>query len=244
MATLKQRLHKKNSSGSYDTIHLETSSSLVLRPSGRSVEQDLADFLPEVQDNDNVPESLKSNKLVVGSSKAFILGKSISLGSTGIPSGIIAMWSGASDKIPSGWLLCNGSNGTPDLRNRFVVGAGDKYSVGSTGGSDSVTLSTDQIPSHTHTFTGEVKLSGLTCSSAGAHTHSYKIYSSPGDVSAPGGVVCAGYAVGGITSSSAGAHTHTISGSGTATGTNSNTGGGSSHENRPPYYALCYIMKQ
>ena len=63
MATLKQRLHRKNSSGGYDTVHMETQSSLVLRPSGRSVEQDLTDFLPEVQVSDNVPESLKHNKL-------------------------------------------------------------------------------------------------------------------------------------------------------------------------------------
>lgn len=196
---------------------------------------------------------LKSNKLVIGSSKAFILGKSISLGSTGIPSGIIAMWSGASNAVPSGWLLCNGSNGTPDLRNRFVVGAGDKYAVGNTGGSDSVTLTNDQIPSHTHTFTGEVKLSGLTCSSAGAHTHIVSL----GDIYTigPYSDQCSGSSrsvrinraeTNGTYQAalSAGAHTHTISGSGTATGTNSNTGGGGSHENRPPYYALCYIMKQ
>lgn len=60
MATLKQRLHRKNSSGTYDTVYLETSSSLVLRPSGNTVEDDLANFLPEVQDSDSVPESLKS----------------------------------------------------------------------------------------------------------------------------------------------------------------------------------------
>lgn len=60
MATLKQRLHRKNSSGSYDTVHLETSSSMVLRPNGNTVEDDLANYLPEVQDSDNVPESLKS----------------------------------------------------------------------------------------------------------------------------------------------------------------------------------------
>lgn len=62
MATLKQRLHKMNSSGSYDTVHLETESSLVLRPSGRTVEQDLTDYLPEVQDSDTVPESLRCHK--------------------------------------------------------------------------------------------------------------------------------------------------------------------------------------
>ena len=58
MATLKQRLHRKNSSNTYDTVHLESSSDLILRPSGRTVEQDLADYLPEVQANDNVPQSL------------------------------------------------------------------------------------------------------------------------------------------------------------------------------------------
>ena len=76
MATLKQRLHRKNSSGTYDTVHLESSSDLILRPSGRTVEQDLADYLPQVQNNDNVPESL--NKLIIGITKAFVNKKSIS----------------------------------------------------------------------------------------------------------------------------------------------------------------------
>ena len=58
MATLKQRLHRKNASGTYDTIHFESASDLILRPSGRTVEQDLTDYLPEVQDSDNVPQSL------------------------------------------------------------------------------------------------------------------------------------------------------------------------------------------
>jgi hypothetical protein len=67
MATLTQRLHRKNSSGSYDTVHLETSSSLVLRPSGRTVEEDLAAYLPKVQDSDDVPESLKSGLVATAS---------------------------------------------------------------------------------------------------------------------------------------------------------------------------------
>lgn len=70
MATLKQRMHKKNSSGSYDTVHLETSSSLVLRPSGRTVEQDLADYLPKTQASDTPPSTLKPS-LVVGLSKFY-----------------------------------------------------------------------------------------------------------------------------------------------------------------------------
>tara|TARA_S200000501_G_scaffold57190_1_gene47379 strand:+ start:1907 stop:2905 length:999 start_codon:yes stop_codon:yes gene_type:complete len=58
-------------------------------------------------------------------------------GIQGIPTGVIMIWSGASDAIPSGFVLCNGSNSTPDLRNRFIVGAADTYSVGATGGATS-----------------------------------------------------------------------------------------------------------
>lgn len=62
MATLKQRVHRMNSSGSYDTVHYETSSDLVLRPSGRTVEQDLTDYLPKVQNSDTAPSSLVRGK--------------------------------------------------------------------------------------------------------------------------------------------------------------------------------------
>ena len=66
----------------------------------------------------------------------------------GVPSGAILMWSGSVASIPSGWSLCDGTNSTPDLRNRFVVGAGDTYSVDATGGSaDAI------VVSHTHTIT-------------------------------------------------------------------------------------------
>ena len=58
-----------------------------------------------------------------------------------IPTGIISMWSGALNAIPSGWALCNGENGTPDLRDKFVVGAGGNYGVGATGGAASASVS-------------------------------------------------------------------------------------------------------
>jgi hypothetical protein len=63
-----------------------------------------------------------------------------------VPAGVILLWSGSIASIPSGWNLCDGTNGTPDLRNRFVVAAGDTYAVGATGGADSVTLDATKSP--------------------------------------------------------------------------------------------------
>ena len=71
MATLKQRLWRKNASGTYDTIHQETESGMILRPSGRTVEADLAAYLPEYQDSDDVPKSLKDGKILVCNSKVY-----------------------------------------------------------------------------------------------------------------------------------------------------------------------------
>ena len=85
-----------------------------------------------------------------------------------IPSGVIVMWSGSIATIPSGWALCNGAGGTPDLRDRFVVGAGSSYAVGNTGGANTVTLTTSNIPSHTHSISG----SGTTSGQSNDHTHS------------------------------------------------------------------------
>lgn len=68
----------------------------------------------------------------------------------GIPTGVIVIWSGASDAVPSGWALCDGTNGTPDLRDRFVLGAGVTHVVGESGGSEEVTLTVGQMPPHRH----------------------------------------------------------------------------------------------
>lgn len=71
MATLKRRLHRNNGAG-YDTVHFETESSLVLRPSGRTVEQDLADYLPEVQASDSVPNTLKGGHIKVCKDRIYV----------------------------------------------------------------------------------------------------------------------------------------------------------------------------
>ena len=123
--------------------------------------------------------------------------------------GMIIMWNSTVATIPTGFVLCDGSNGTPDLRGRFVVGhhpSNNDYDINDTGGSESVTLTVAQMPSHKHDTTFDNK----------------KYF--------PGG---------GSTSISFGG----AGGYPADTFSMSNEGGGQSHENRPPYYALCYIMK-
>lgn len=148
-----------------------------------------------------------------------------------VPSGGIILWSGSVAAIPSGWFLCNGANGTPNLQDRFIVGAGSGYAVGATGGADTVALSAANMPAHTHTFSA-------TTGAGGAHTHDLKV----GDGYQGGGIYLdqgaenGGYYSSGFTSG-VGDHTHTVS------GTTASAGSGTAHENRPPYYALAYIMK-
>ena len=82
-----------------------------------------------------------------------------------IPTGLISMWSGSLTTVPEGWALCNGENGTPDLTDRFIVGAGNNYAVGDVGGEDLVTLVDSDLPYHRHS-------SGtLDNSSSGGHSH-------------------------------------------------------------------------
>jgi microcystin-dependent protein len=70
-----------------------------------------------------------------------------------VPSGIIVAWSGTLLNIPGGWALCNGANSTPDLTDRFILGAGGGRSAGVSGGAENMILTIDQIPSHTHQIT-------------------------------------------------------------------------------------------
>jgi len=161
-----------------------------------------------------------------------------------IPSGGIIMWSGLITSIPTGWGLCDGSNGTPDLRNRFVVGAGDQYDRNDTGGADSVTLTEAQMPSHNHGMSteGNHSHSGST-STDGEHTHRYGQNRTTGESGSD--VIASAYAFDDFSTSSAGSHSHSlnINSNGDHTHTINNTGGGDSHENRPPYLALAFIMK-
>jgi hypothetical protein len=135
-------------------------------------------------------------------------------------SGVIVMWSGSIATIPTGWVLCNGSNSTPDLRNRFVVGAGSTYAVAATGGSaDAV------VVSHTHTATSVVTDPG--------HFH--------GSVFAPSGSSLGDQRSSNI--SSMDGNTGTATTGITVATTNASTGVSGTNANLPPYYALAFIMK-
>ena len=191
-----------------------------------------------------------------------------SSGSSGttIPIGVIVLWYGLANAIPTGWNLCDGANNTPDLRDRFIIGGGGSglggsYNPGTTGGSASVTLTENQLPSHSHTQ------SNHTHTFSGSGTTNTPVPELLGDVRRIGeGFRAYGTCSGvftkeldgnnAITESSSNSpvagfsmdatHTHTVSISGTTGNADPSTnaaGGGNPVDILPPYYALCYIMK-
>ena len=148
-----------------------------------------------------------------------ILG-TIPAASSTLPTGMILLWSGSIGSIPAGYLLCDGNNSTPDLRNRFIVGAGSTYSVNQTGGSaDAI------VVSHTHT---------ATVTDPG-HTHTVVV----GNQSAVNGSVSGGGSIA-TTSPSTLTTASSVTSISVANATSGTSGTGA---NLPPYYALCYIMK-
>ena len=102
---------------------------------------------------------------------------SITSASTNIvPIGIIVMWNGSTTNIPVGWILCDGTNGTPDLRDRFIVGAGSTYITGGAGtgrgGSNTAVLTVANLPSHTHTVPNHTHTIQNHTHSTPNHSHS------------------------------------------------------------------------
>jgi microcystin-dependent protein len=138
-------------------------------------------------------------------------------------SGMIMMWSGSIASIPSGWVLCNGSNSTPDLRDRFVVGAGSTYAVGATGGSANATLvshthtASVYDPGHAHVMTAQNQ------AASDSHLNDAAVASS----------------FSGVFNATPTSQTNITS----IQVTNSTEGSSATNANLPPYYALAYIMK-
>lgn len=185
------------------------------------------------------------------------------------PVGTVLMWAGASDAVPSGYLLCDGAAvsrteyaalfstlGTafgvgdgsttfllPDLRARFVFGANSTYTRGETGGEVNHTLTASEMPVHSHS-----------CSDGGSHTHTMEsggehthssgasgtISVSKGDGTSGTSTVGKG---GTADTGSAGLHTHELGTALDHTHSIGNVGGGNAHNNMPPYIALAYIIR-
>ena len=125
------------------------------------------------------------------------------------PIGTIIPYAGDLSKIPSGWHVCDGTNGTPDLSDRFLTGAGATYKLGDTGGENYHELTVNELPSHSHRLpTGNANLGSGWAHYAGE----------------PGAELSS------VTYNSSPAYTKS-------------TGKNTPHENRPPYYAVYYIMR-
>ena len=143
--------------------------------------------------------------------------------SGGVPINTITIWSGSVEDIPAGWVLCDGQDGRPDLRGRFVLGAGGAYTPGAAGGSEEVTLTVDQLAKHSH---GQY----VPASATGSTSTGYTNLVNPASTSNP--VSGRPYKDGLFGSSTSANQVNTKM-----------QGNNEPHENMPPYYALCYIIK-
>jgi len=144
-----------------------------------------------------------------------------------IPSGGIILWSGSVANIPSGWALCDGTNGTPNLEDKFVVGAGNTYAVGATGGSANAI-----VPSHSHTYDDKYIDQMQQATSQSFSSLRTIPYSSSGSWS---GYMTTGRDDGGNRGIRLNGKIDSAS--------VSTTGSSVTNANLPPYYALAYIMK-
>ena len=166
-----------------------------------------------------------------GTSGQFLMsqgvGETPQWGSAEIPDafspGMIILWSGLTSTIPTGWALCNGTNGTPNLTDRFVIGAGNTYGVNQTGGSkDAVNIahthtgSTSTIGNHTHTQNGGT--SKFMRWASGVDDYMLTPNTQQNNTGASG------------------SHKHTF--------TTASSGVSGTNRNLPPYYALAYIMRK
>lgn len=176
---------------------------------------------------------------------------SVSQNESSIPKGTILPWYGKSSDIPDGFALCDGTKGTPDLRNRFLVGAGSNYALGDTGGEDQVTLTGTQIGNHYHYYTRY----GYPVGFYEKRRRGYYFINFP--ASFPAGNIISLFNDGNTIDTSngtnefgsnfksivPGSQNSSIQPSPFITSLAVGTAAQEAHENRPPYYALYYIMK-
>ena len=175
-----------------------------------------------VENSFSVGDDVKVSSGIITATKFVGSGADLT-GIVSIPTGVIVMWSGTT--IPSGWALCDGTNSTPDLRNRFIVGANDASKTGittQTGPGFNVTTGAIDDTYEPGDIGGEVAHK-LTVAEMPQHNHtdSYNVASQGQDQAGLG----------------------SGDNDNTATQNSGSKGGDNYHENRPPYYALAFIMK-
>lgn len=166
---------------------------------------------------------------------------------SGIPKGMISMWSGLISEIPAGWALCDGQDGRPNLLGKFIRGVPDTATdPGITGGADALTLGTEHLPAHTHEANPHTHTSD---GGGGSHNHFVKDVNMTTIANGNGGLIQrvlfqqqgaslpSGYSI----------KTDFSNGGGGAlnetTITLQNAGGGQAFDNRPAFYELAYIIK-
>ena len=137
--------------------------------------------------------------------------------------GMIILWYGDTTNIPGGWVLCDGNNSTPDLRDRFVIGAGNNFNAGDTGGNNSLTLTETNLPSHRH-FVVSNSLGGQNRTNSNVSANNQ---------------VAKGTGAGNLYES----YNLASTGGSASAGRSSSVGSGTAFDNKPLYHALCYIMK-
>ncbi len=145
---------------------------------------------------------------------------------TGVESfvtGMIILWYGNTSNVPTGFVLCDGNNSTPDLRDRFVIGAGNSFNAGDTGGNNSLTLTEANLPSHRH-FVVSNDLGGQNRTNSNVSANN-QVRKGTGASN-----LFEGYNL-------------ASTGSDAASGRSSAVGSGTPIDNKPAYHALCYIMK-
>lgn len=172
-----------------------------------------------------------------------------------VPAGVILAWGGNVENIPAGWALCNGLNGTPDLRDKFIRGAGSLTVLpGNSGGSATHNHSTSITASGSHTHSVSIGGTALTEAQLPQHRHANGIGNTDNTIYVYG--TTSGTSVGevqqngstagtmqGWSGYSGSGSTHTHTGSVTGGGDHTHTVDNPSASSLPPYYALCYIMR-
>lgn len=159
-----------------------------------------------------------------------------------IPAGVICMWSGTLASVPSGWALCDGAGGTPDLRDRFIKGWAAGVDPGDTGGSFSYTpagtiSAITEVINHTHTVNvtdpGHTHVQGVNSATTGPN-QGY------GTDSSTNTRIDSDYSTSSATTGITAGTDNPAGGVGSITPTF--TGDGATIE--PPYFKLAYIIKQ